>query len=220
MNGAWFLYLDESGDLGFDSSKPGRSNYFTICILAIRTPTRHKAVLNAVKKTFRRKVNRKTKGKGVVQELKGSKTSLGVKSFFFNQIAGVHFGVYALTLEKSKLYDKLQMAKDRTYNYLARLLLDELPFEAADSSVDLFIDKSKSKAEMANFNSYISRQLKQRLPPQVLLRIFHGDSCSQLGLQAVDLFSHGIFRKYEQGDMEWFDVFKGKVRYEALFPRK
>jgi len=220
MNGAWFLYLDESGDLGFDSSKPGRSNYFTICILAIRTPTRHKAILNAAKKTFRRKVNHKTKGKGVVQELKGSKTSIGVKTFFFNQIAGVHFGVYALTLEKSKLYEKLQKEKDRTYNYLSRLLLDELPFEAADTTVDLFIDKSKSQKEISNFNSYISRQLKQRLPAQVLLRISHGDSCSLLGLQAADLFSHGIFRKYERNDLEWFDVFKGKVRYETLFPRK
>lgn len=34
MTGPWFLYLDESGDLGFNPDKPGRSRHFTICILA------------------------------------------------------------------------------------------------------------------------------------------------------------------------------------------
>jgi hypothetical protein len=43
MPGPWFLYLDESGDLGLDPDKQGRSRYFTICILAVSTTTRNRA---------------------------------------------------------------------------------------------------------------------------------------------------------------------------------
>jgi hypothetical protein len=36
-------------------------------------------------------------------------------------------------------------------------------------------------------------------------------------LQAVDLFSWGIFRKYEKNNTEWFDLFKGKIKYDAVY---
>ena len=36
-------------------------------------------------------------------------------------------------------------------------------------------------------------------------------------LQAADMFAWGIFRKYEAGDLEWYDVFKEKVSYEKLY---
>jgi hypothetical protein len=56
MTGPWFLYLDESGDLGFNPDKPGRSRNFTICILAVSTTTRNRTVASAVKKTLARMI--------------------------------------------------------------------------------------------------------------------------------------------------------------------
>jgi len=39
-----------------------------------------------------------------------------------------------------------------------------------------------------------------------------------LGLQTVDMFSWGVFRKYEKRDKEWFDVFwKEKGKYDNLY---
>ena len=217
MTGPWFLYLDESGDLGFDWAKPGTSHYFTICILAVRTVTRNKTVSNAVKKTLRRKIQPRRKRKRTTDELKGTRTSLEVKEYFFNQLTGVHFGIYALTLNKKRLYAELSENKERTYNYLARLILDQIPFEVADTSVELVLDRRKNKTQAADFNHYVKVQLKNRLSPKVPLFIYHRDSRSNNCLQAVDLFSYGIFRKYEGGDERWFRVFKGKVLYEDVF---
>jgi hypothetical protein len=217
MTGPWFLYLDESGDLGFDPDKRGRSRHFTICILAVRTPTRNRTIAAAVRKTINRRLNPKGKRHRLVEELKGSATSLSVKQFFFRQLTGVHFGIYGLTLNKERLYPYLQKEKERFYNYLARLILDQLPFEDAEGSVNLILDKRKNRHQRQDFNHYIQRELENRLAPGVHLRIIHENSKDNPGLQAADLFSWGIFRKHERGDGAWYEVFQGKVRYDHVY---
>jgi hypothetical protein len=144
MTGPWFLYLDESGDLGFNLDKPGRSRHFTICILAVSTTTRNRTVASAVKKTLARKLNPKDKRRRLVNEIKATATSFAVKEYFFSQLTGVRFGLYALTLNKDRLYPELQRQKDRTYNYLARLILDQLPLENAADAVNLVLDRRKN----------------------------------------------------------------------------
>jgi hypothetical protein len=55
------------------------------------------------------------------------------------------------------------------------------------------------------------------LDPKIPLDIKHENSCRYNGLQAVDLFSWGIFRKYENKDIEWFRIFQEKVAYEEQY---
>lgn len=217
MPGPWFLYLDESGDLGFNPDKKGRSRFFTICILAVSTTTRNRALALAVRKAIKRLLNPKGRRKRLVEELKGNATSLRVKEYFFRQVTGVHFGVYALTLNKERLYPELKGQKERLYNYLARLILDQLPFENADDAVNLILDKRKRAAHVREFNRYVQRQLEDRIPPNVRFRITHENSKDNPGLQAADLFSWGVFRKYERGDFTWYEVFRGKVRYDDVY---
>ncbi len=208
----WHLYLDESGDLGFDFFGRRPSKYFTVSIVAIRGPENNRALINAVKKTIRRKLRRAGS-----PELKGSHTSIEVKRYFYKLAQPVPFGIYALTLNKRRVYEELTRKKDRVYNFIARNVLDHLPFEKASTRIELIIDKSKSRREIGEFNGYIIRHLKGRIDPKVPLDIYHHISHENLGLQAGDLFSWGIFRKYEREDLEWFDVFKEKIRYDDRY---
>lgn len=96
-------------------------------------------------------------------------------------------------------------------------MLDQIPFEKALDRIALLIDKSKSRKEILEFNSYIIRQLEGRIDPKVPLDIEHKTSTEHLGIQMVDLFSWGIFRKYEKSDSAWFDVFKEKVLFDEVF---
>lgn len=93
MTGPCCLYPDESGDLGFNPDKPGRSRHFTICILAISTTTRNRTVASAVKKTLVRKLNPKGKRRRMVKEIKATATSFEVTEYFFRQLTGVRFGL-------------------------------------------------------------------------------------------------------------------------------
>lgn len=63
----------------------------------------------------------------------------------------------------------------------------------------------------------LERQLKGRVDPRVPLNIDHAASSDNPGLQAIDLFAWGIYRKYEKGDLVWYEVFKEKVRYDEQY---
>ena len=81
----------------------------------------------------------------------------------------------------------------------------------------LILDKSKGKPEIADFNAYILRQLQGKLNPKIPLDIMHRLSHEMVGLQIVDLFAWGIFRKYEKKDTEWFSVFCKKIEFDNVY---
>jgi len=215
----WNLYLDESGDLGFDFVNKKPSKFFVITILAISSQRANRQLINSVKKTLARKLNSRRKRKRLVQELKGTGTTLGVKKYFYNQVKDIKFGVYSVVLNKKKLYKNLTENKDRVYNYIARQVIDEIPFEKANGArINLILDRSKGKPEIEDFNSYIRRQLESRIDPVIPLEIYHWKSHENYGLQACDLFCWGIFQKYERNKLEWYGIFaQNKINYERLF---
>lgn len=211
----WYLFLDESGDLGFDFEDKSPTKHFTVCILATSDRASFLRIGTAVRKTLARKLGKPRRQQ--IHELKGSNTSLAVKTFFWRLIKDCRFGIYAVTLNKRRVYENLARDKDRVYNFIARQVLDRIPFEAADSSIQIVIDRSKSRKERSHFDRYILQQLQGRLDPAIPIRIDHLISHATPHLQAVDLFTWGVFRKYEQQDSEWFEVYKEKVCYEGKY---
>ena len=209
-NNYWWLYLDESGDLGFDfvNSKPSR--FFTLCVLA----TSHRESVTkfryAVKKTLKRKMGGKI-------ELKATNTSIDVKKYAWEMIKNETFGVYALTLNKRRVYDRLAANRERVYNFITRQVIDRIPFQAAQGRVQLVIDRSKGRRQIAEFNSYLSMQLEARLRPEVPIDFVHALSHEHAGIQWADLFAWGIFRKYERQDSEWLDMYKEKVLLDEQY---
>jgi hypothetical protein len=171
----------------------------------------NRRLINAVKKTIRRKL---PKGR---PEMKGAKDSAVIKEYFYSRASVVPFAIYSVTLNKRRVYESLSKQKDRVYNFIARNVLDRIPIEGASSRIEVIIDKSKSKKEIREFNEYIIGQMKGRIDPRVPLDVYHRTSHENLGLQAADLFSWGIFRKYEKNDAEWFTIFKTKVKYDSLY---
>ncbi|HKZ58107.1 MAG TPA: DUF3800 domain-containing protein [Thermodesulfovibrionales bacterium] len=207
-----YLYLDESGDMGFDFFAKKPSKYFTVTVMLVHGMENRKKIAKAVKRTLQNKFPKQKR-----PELKGSKQSIEVKKYFYRHIESVPFEIYALTLNKRRVYDYLSQKKDRVYNFIARKVLDVIPFANASVRVELVIDRSKSKKEIKEFDSYLIQQLSGRIEPRIPLDIDHHLSHEDLPIQAVDLFSWGIFRKYEKSDREWYDVFKGKIRYDDIY---
>lgn len=212
----WYLYLDESGDLGFDFVNKKPSKFFTITILVIKGNIENRLLFKAVKKTLRRRLNPRGKRKRIVAELKGTKTTLEIKKYFYEQVKSLNFNIYAITLNKRRLYEYLIKNKSRVYNFIARNVLDQISFKEAKIKVELIIDKSKSKPEIVEFNGYIRRQLEAELDPKIPLNIYHFSSIESGGLQAADMFSYGIFEKHERRRMDWLNIFKEKVMYDSV----
>ncbi|MBI3754765.1 MAG: DUF3800 domain-containing protein [Deltaproteobacteria bacterium] len=213
----WYLYLDESGDLGFDFVNKKPSRFFTVTILVVKGQGANREIINGVKKTLKRKLNPKNKRSRIVKELKGTNTTLEIKKYFYEQIKHIPFEIYSLSLNKKRVYERLTRNKSRVYNFVAKNVLDKMPFDNANMRIALVVDKSKSKPEIKEFNDYIRQQLEARLNPDVPLDIYHWSSEENCGIQIVDLFSWGIFEKYERKRIEWYEVFKGKIRYNTIY---
>lgn len=210
-----YLYLDESGDLGFDFVNKKPSAFFTICVLAVKGRENDHTLTTLVRAVARRKLLRGAAKD--LPELKGSSTTIGIKRFFYSKVRELDFKLYSVTLNKKRFYDRLIEDKERIYNYIARMTLERVDFRDAAVRVIMTVDRSKSKQEIFDFNNYIIGEIKASLDPLVPLNIFHVSSHESPGLQAVDMFAWGIFRKYELEDLEWFEVFKSKIRLDKLY---
>lgn len=214
----WYLYLDESGDLGFDFVNKKPSKFFTVTILALAGIENNRKLIKAIKVVLRRKLNPKGKRKRIVQELKGSSTTIEVKKYFYKQAKNVQFGLYAMTLNKRRVYKYLIKDKSKIYNFVARQVLDRIPFEKnKNERVEVIIDRSKNKPEIEEFNLYIRNQLEGKLNPKTPLDIYHWKSHEIPGLQAVDMFCWGIFEKYERSRLEWFEIFEDKIKFNNVY---
>lgn len=208
----WRIYLDESGDLGFDFVTKSPTKFFTISILVIEGHENNRNLLKGVKKTIRRKLPKRPNC-----ELKGAHTKLDVKKYFYGLVQSIPFKIYAMTLNKRRVYDYLHSEKPRLYNYLTRQLLDKIPLQDANPRIELVVDKCKNQKEMSDFNQYIVSQLQSKVPPHIPLDINHHVSHESFGLQAADLFCWGLFRGHERNDYSWRDVFAEKVCCDDRF---
>lgn len=215
----WHLYLDESGDLGFNFEQKRPSDHLTICILALHGRRAVLSVRRAVKKTLARKVNRRRVHK---QELKGTATHIGIKRYFYDQLRRVDLQVFAVTLRKRDVQRYLAdgaITKPGVYDLVADHLLRHLPLDAAADGVELIVDRSKNRREIADFNRAIGRHLASRVPQGAPVRIDHVRSWADHGLSAADLFCWGIFRRYEAGDSQWYEVYRERIAVDVVYPQ-
>ena len=213
-----FIYLDESGDLGFDFTKK-TSKKFVVTLLVCNSARARKAFEKAVRRTLKNKLNRGKKKTRIVVELKGTKTTLQVKQYFLGHVDDDGWGIYTLALNKQRVNANLRTrpGRQKLYNFLSRFLIEKLPLEKVTENVELVVDSCKNRAEKKDFNEYLGNQLQAMLPLNTAFHIVHQQSTEAAGLQAVDLFCWGIFRKHEASDTAWYNVFKGKIKYETVY---
>lgn len=208
-----FIYLDESGDLGFDFTKEGTSKKFTIALLVCEQSTIPK-IKKAVKRTLKNKINSKRK-KSLVSELKGTATSLSVKTYFLNKMPDTGWELYAITLNKERTMPHLQTkdGKKKLYNFITNELLKSLkPKTMNTPSVNLIVDRCKDGKDRKDFNAYIKANLETTFPIETSIYISHEASHNNPGLQAVDMFCYGIQQKENFGKGDWHNQFKTHIK--------
>jgi len=205
------IYLDESGDLGFDFDNIGTPRYFIITLLQCKTRKSVELIQQAVKKTLKNKLKAKKKR---TNELKGTGTNLNIKKYFYKYLSHLNdWQLYAIVLDKHELEKKSRWlpSEQRIYNHLAKEALKAINLSGIKNNVLLVVDKRKSKG-INEFNKYLSTHLEATLPLNISFDITHLQSHNDLLLQAVDLFCYGVWRRYQCKDNSWFNVYKDRVK--------
>lgn len=207
-----YIFLDESGDLGF---KKTSSKWFLFAIAIINKPR----TLERIVKNIWRQLKKKHKKLG---ELHAYHSDAATKTRILKRLNEVgDLKVLCVILNKAKVYVDLQNQKNYLYNYTANILLDRLHKNgtlAPDESIHLFIDRRDTKKRLReNFINYLTDSMKKRREGSFKIELH--SSHENKSLQAVDFISWAIFRKYERNDYEFYEIIKDKITDERLiFP--
>lgn len=213
-----FIFLDESGDLGFDFGTKSPTRMFAITLLVCKNNSAVKAFQKSINRTLKNKINHKANKKSIKHELKGSETTIASKKYFLQQILdNPDWDIYCVLLNKQELIKKLDRPSvhKNIYNNCARQILETVDFNHSSlKKVNLIIDRSKNSKEIIEFNRYVADHLAGLLQPNTHLIIEHQTSAENAGLQSVDLFSWGVFKKHESNDEVWYSLFKSRIKVE------
>jgi hypothetical protein len=172
------IFLDESGDLGFDFNDKNPSAFFIITLLVCESEQTVKSINKAIERTFKNKIVPKNKQRKL-SEIKGTGVTPGAKKYFLRQASKSNgWSIYSIILNKQSEFHKLPKPVNthRIYNVMANKLIRQVDFTTA-STVNLFVDQSKNRSGINEFNTMLQVGLDALLPFEVPLNITH--VCSQ-----------------------------------------
>jgi len=210
-----YIFLDESGDLGFDFTKKGTTNYFLITFLFCEN---RRPLEKCVKRAYTM-LRKKHKKLGKI--LHAYTENPITRQRLLKCIAGKECSVLAIYLNKSKVYTKLQEEKAVLYNYVTNILLDRIftkKLVPISQKVTLIASKRETSVFLnENFKSYLKN--KALNTHRVNLHIEIKTPFEDKALQAADFISWAIFRKYEYRDEAYYEIIRRKIAEEnPLFP--
>jgi len=197
-----YIFLDESGELGFKSVS---SKYFIITLLSCDEEEIYS--IRRIIKRVREKIIKKKLKK--YPELKGNNSTDKIREEILNRFAKTNSEIFVIILEKSKVLEYLKDKKNKLYNYISNLILNECSLD--NSHVCLVVDKSKTNRSLReDFDNYIRRSLNNK-NKLCNLTIKHENSQKEGCLQVLDFVSWAIFRNYEYKDSRFIQIIKDKI---------
>ena len=211
-----YIFLDESGDLGFNLKKKGSSKYFVITLLFTQN---RRAIEKIVKNTFLslpKKVQQKHPGcLHAVKEKKATRIKL------LQLLAKQEISIITITLNKKKVYTRLHDEGHLLYNYVTNILLDRIYSKKVipvNSDIHLIASQRETNKFLnSNFKNYLESQVfsSHKYAISIEIKPSHSDKC----LQAVDFACWAIFRSIEHEDQEYKKIIDTKiVQQSSLFP--
>lgn len=201
-----FIFMDESGNLGFDFNKKGTTSYFLITFLFSENKRPIEKCVKKVHSGLRRKYKKVGVLHAYIEEPATKKRLLSL-------LAKKDCKVMTILLNKKRVYTKLQDEKPVLYNYVTNILLDRIftkKLVQSDDPIELIASrKETNKFLNENFKTYLHSQLA--VNHNIKISISIKTPAEQKALQAVDFISWAIFRKYEYKDDAYYNIIKDNI---------
>ncbi|HVE12583.1 MAG TPA: DUF3800 domain-containing protein [Elusimicrobiota bacterium] len=222
------MYLDESGELGFN---PSGSRHFVGALVCTSDANRLK---NAVKRWSARLISN---GWPKAQEIKATELyhSRPNRSIPANapwkqnpnavicellQLIGSHSEeIRAVSVVKAKIVrPNLKKAPyGILYNYFTSWVI--IPAALHHDDIHLIVDqRNKESHTLEHFDGYIETRIWSRPNPPTEFKIDHMFSHQSYGLRAVDFVAWAIFRYREHGDATFYSVLQPYLKQDIVWP--
>lgn len=209
-----YIFLDESGDLGLDLRKPGATRFFIVTFLFVEKKRAIEKIISTLHGGLRKKYRMRT------SVLHASKEESATIAKFCKKIASKGCRIMTIYLDKSKVYTKLSDEKHVLYNYIVNILLDRMINKSlVDKNKMIHLIASRRETNKflnQNFQDYLACQIENNHNVEVKVEI--KTPPEEKCLQAVDLISWSIFRKYERRDSSYYKLIQHLIVEEnSLF---
>lgn len=209
-----YIFLDESGDLGFDFNKKKTSKFFIITVLFLEQKRPVEKLIRKIHAGLRRKYKMRT------PFLHAAKEEPVNIMRICRGLAEKDCKLMTIFLDKSKVYTNLREEKHVLYNYIVNILLDRIMHRrliSKQNGITLIASKRETNKFLnQNFHEYISSQTKNNHGVELVVEI--KTPSEEKCLQAADIASWSIFRKYEYADNQYYELLKNIIVEEnALY---
>ena len=191
-----YIFMDESGDLGFNFKKNKTSKYFVIAFLFVKDK---KSIEKIIKKLFSKFSKTEVKNhNGVIHAFKEKPVT---RQKILASLNEKDISIISIYLNKSKVYTKLRDEKHLLYNYVVNILLDRVYTKKLiptnESIVMIASRRETNKFLNENFCGYLSNQVtgKHKVKISVQIKTSQQEKC----LQVVDVICWSLFRKGNTG---------------------
>ncbi len=202
-----YIFLDESGDLGFDFMKKNTTKFFLITFLF----TEERRAIEKIVRQVHATLKKKHKQRGGV--LHAHRQTHLIKERLLKKLDNKDIKILTIYLNKAKVYTKLKNEKDVLYNYITNILIDRICTKKlipTKKKITLIASrKETNKFLNVNFKNYLSSQAK--INHKLDLDVYIKTPYEEKVLQVVDFVSWAIFRKYEFQDDTYYQLFKRKI---------
>lgn len=206
------MYIDESGDLGL--GKRGSKNFIITCVKISDDKTNDK-FRRISKKIRQRKLKKRMKRSC---ELKFSNCDNTIRQRFLNHAVKLDLEVYTICIPKEYMNHDLRDNLPVLYNYLIKILLEKIVIDLDRSKqLHIILDKTMSRSQRDNFESYIKTQffsVFQTLPDLI---IEHKSSQLDEGLHVIDFICGAFGYKYNSGksdNTKYTEILGSKIKLE------
>ncbi|MFH1182834.1 MAG: DUF3800 domain-containing protein [Candidatus Moraniibacteriota bacterium] len=207
------IFIDESGDSGFKKSS---SRCFVVTILLTNDYKKVEKVIKKVKWNLKRKYKK-------VNEIHAYHAQSKTKKKILRMLSRLDdIKIFCVLLDKKSVQSDLKNKKHYIFNNALFVIFNKLQnkkFLNPHEPVSLFIDqKDTNKNINANLiirlRKNFGKSKKSRI--EINIRPSYSEKC----LQAVDIISWAIFRKYERNDYGYYEIIKNKIVEEYQYTLK
>lgn len=208
----YFLYFDESGNLGV------KDRYFVIACILTENP---KELENIMKKTLLhiKKTYNNTKWNG--HELKANSCKPWVKEIIYKAIGSKNVEIAYIVGDKFWIEERLKNNNNLLYNFMLKILLDNFKNIFRNNKVNLILDNKTIKVKSFNsFRDYIDIHINYelKLNSEITVEYRESNAKNAYNIQAVDYVANAIFAKYEYGYNTYYDMISEKIKKIELYP--
>jgi len=212
-----YVYVDESGDLGFSQRS---TRFFVVAYLCVEQPFE----LTKKMKRLLKKLHKKKMYARGYNELKFSNSKDTIRVKVLETIYKSEVDIGYIVLEKAKVKPELQNKRTTLYNFVVvdRIMKNIIPLINPMTELNIIIDKSLPRSSRLAFNNYAKNKaswlfkIRWGQINSIMLsniKVQHVNSQKEPCLQATDFLAGACFHKYEYGNDFYYRIISGKVKY-------